>query len=168
MAGQAIPHTSHLWLVALFVVPLGVLILVSFASTNILGLPVYGFYPGNYSEVFQGAVWVILARSLIYAALATIVSVSVGYSTAYNIARYGGKYRNSLILLVILPWLIDYLIRIYSWLQLLGQSGWSAAGSTRQGWWPARDQPDRQPLRRHRRADLRLPAADDPPDLRCR
>jgi spermidine/putrescine transport system permease protein len=114
---------GSLWMVALFVIPLVVLVLVSFATTNVVGLPVYGFHPGSYSELIQSSVISVLIRSLEYAALATIAAVAIGYPTAYTIARYGGRFRNALILLAILPWFVDYLVRIYAWLQLLGQSG---------------------------------------------
>ena len=35
----------------------------------------------------------------------------------------GGRYRHLIILLALVPWLVDYLVRIYSWIQILGQGG---------------------------------------------
>lgn len=112
-----------LWLLALFVAPWAVVVAVSLATTNILGLPVYGTHFGNYSQILQPDVLGIFWRSLEYAALATAVCAVFGYATAYTVARYGGRYRHLIILLVLVPWLVDYLVRIYSWIQLVGQGG---------------------------------------------
>lgn len=112
-----------LWLLLLFVAPWAVVVAVSLASTNILGLPVYGTHFGNYSQIVQPDVLGVFWRSLEYAALATAACLLFGYATAYTVARYGGRYRHLLILLVLVPWLVDYLVRIYSWIQILGQGG---------------------------------------------
>jgi spermidine/putrescine transport system permease protein len=112
-----------LWLLLLFVAPWAVVVAVSLATTNILGLPVYGTHFGNYSQIVQPDVLSVVWRSLEYAAIATVVCLLFGYVTAYTVARYGGRYRHLIILLVLVPWLVDYLVRIYSWIQILGQGG---------------------------------------------
>jgi spermidine/putrescine transport system permease protein len=112
-----------LWLLLLFVAPWAVVVAVSLATTNILGLPVYGTHFGNYSQIVQPDVLSVVWRSLEYAAIATLVCLLFGYVTAYTVARYGGRYRHLIILLVLVPWLVDYLVRIYSWIQILGQGG---------------------------------------------
>lgn len=116
-----VPGTA--WLVCLFVAPWAVVVAVSLASTNILGLPVYGYHTQAYHEILQPAIFGIFLRSLTYAAMATAVCLVFGYTTAYTVARYGGRHRHFIILLTILPWFVDYLIRIYSWIQIVGQGG---------------------------------------------
>ena len=112
-----------LWLLLLFVAPWIVVVAVSLATTNILGLPIYGLNWGNYSQLFQADVLGVFWRSLLYAAVATAICLVLGYTTAYTVARYGGRRRHLLILLVLIPWLVDYLVRIYSWIQIVGQGG---------------------------------------------
>jgi spermidine/putrescine transport system permease protein len=112
-----------LWLIVLFIAPWAVVVAVSLATTNILGLPVYGTHFGNYSQIVQPQVLGVFGRSLSYAAIATAVCLLLGYTTAYTVARYGGRYRHLIILLALVPWLVDYLVRIYSWIQILGQGG---------------------------------------------
>lgn len=111
------------WLLVLFVVPWGVVVAMSLATTDILGLPVWGFHPGNYSQVFQPHFIPVFVRSLLYAASATAVCLLLGYTTAYTIARYGGRFRHGLVLLVLVPWFADYLVRIYSWIGIVGEGG---------------------------------------------
>jgi spermidine/putrescine transport system permease protein len=62
-------------------------------------------------------------RSFEYAGLATILALLIGYPLAYVIAFRGGKYRNALLLAVIVPFFITYLIRTLSWETILSDSG---------------------------------------------
>ena len=111
------------WLILLFLVPLGIVVAVSFATSNIVGRPVLGWNPGNYSQVFQWIYLRLLLRSFTYAGLTMVLCLLIGYPVAYTVARYGGRRRNVLIALVVLPWLIDYLVRIYAWVVILGNDG---------------------------------------------
>jgi spermidine/putrescine transport system permease protein len=116
-----IPGT--IWLLLLFVVPLGLAVVVSFATTDIVGMPVYSFHPENYHLVFNPLFARVFLRSLFYAGSATVICLVLGYSTAYTAARFGGRYRNLIILLILLPFFVDYLVRIYSWIVILGTGG---------------------------------------------
>ncbi len=62
-------------------------------------------------------------RSFEYAGLATIFGLLIGYPLAYVIAFRGGKYRNALLLAVIVPFFVTYLIRTLSWETILSDSG---------------------------------------------
>src|SRR4051795_10440802 len=70
----------------------------------------------NYSEQF--------VRSFEYAGLATLLSLLIGYPLAYTIAFRGGRWRNALLLAVILPFFVTYLIRTLSWQTILDDGGW--------------------------------------------
>ncbi len=112
-----------LWLVALFVAPFGVVIAVSLGTTDILGRPIFGWYPENYQQVFDPLFVPVLLRSVAFAIATTVLCLLIGYPVAYMIARYGGRFRNLLIVLIILPWFVDYLVRIYAWFVILGDQG---------------------------------------------
>ena len=62
-------------------------------------------------------------RSFVYAGLATIIALLIGYPLAYAIAFRGGKWKNALLLLVILPFFVTYLIRTLSWETILDDDG---------------------------------------------
>jgi spermidine/putrescine transport system permease protein len=62
-------------------------------------------------------------RSFEYAGLATLIAFLIGYPLAYVIAFRGGKWRNALLLLVIVPFFVTYLIRTLSWETILSDSG---------------------------------------------
>lgn len=65
----------------------------------------------------------ILLRSLAYAGLTTLVCLAVGYPLAWLIARSPRRRRDLLVLLVILPFWSNFLIRVYAWMILLGPQG---------------------------------------------
>src|SRR5687767_10458261 len=60
-----------------------------------------------------------LIRSFVYAGTATVLALVIGYPLAYAIATRGGKWRNALLLLVILPSLTTYLVRTLAWQTIL-------------------------------------------------
>ena len=81
-------------------------------------------------------------RSFEYAGLATLLALLIGYPLAYVIAFRGGRYRNALLLLVIVPFFVTYLIRTLSWETILSDSGlcsrccaaWGSCRSTAGCW----------------------------------
>lgn len=111
------------WLLLLFLVPFGIVIAVSLGTTNVVGFPVYGWHPGNYSMVFQPLFLPVLVRSLVFAAVTTALCLLIGYPVAYTVARFGGRFKSLLIALLLLPWFVDYLVRIYAWVVILGNQG---------------------------------------------
>jgi spermidine/putrescine transport system permease protein len=62
-------------------------------------------------------------RSFEYAGLATLLALLIGYPLAYVIAFRGGRWRNALLLAVIVPFFITYLIRTLSWETILSDDG---------------------------------------------
>ena len=64
-----------------------------------------------------------LIRSFLYAGAATLIAFAIGYPLAYAIAFRGGKWKNALLFLVIVPFFVTYLIRTLSWETILGDDG---------------------------------------------
>jgi spermidine/putrescine transport system permease protein len=63
-----------------------------------------------------------LVRSFLYAGAATLIAFVIGFPLAYAIAFRGGRWKNALLLLVIVPFFITYLVRTLSWQTILGDS----------------------------------------------
>ncbi len=112
-----------LWLLVLFIAPFGMVIAISFATTDFLGRPVFGWYPENYAQVLDPLYIPTMLRSIGFAVATTLLCLLIGYPVAYMIARYAGRFKNLLVVLIILPWFADYLVRIYAWFVLLGDEG---------------------------------------------
>ena len=62
-------------------------------------------------------------RSFGYAAVATVLTIVIGFPLAYVIAFRGGKYRNALLGLVVVPFFTSYLIRTLAWSNILADEG---------------------------------------------
>lgn len=111
------------WLVALFVAPFALVIAISVGTTDFLNRPEFGWHPENYLQVLDPLFLPVLVRSAVYAVATTVLCLLLGYPVAYMIAKYGGRFKNLLIVLIILPWFADYLVRIYAWFVILGDEG---------------------------------------------
>ncbi|HEY0525729.1 MAG TPA: ABC transporter permease subunit [Stellaceae bacterium] len=124
------------WLAVLFLLPFLIVAAISIAETTV-GIP--PFTPpvsidaqgvhfdatlGNYALVAGDSLyWRAYVHSLSYAALATLCCLLVGYPMAYAIASAPQRWRNPLLLLVILPFWTSFLIRVYAWMGLLSPNG---------------------------------------------
>ena len=62
-------------------------------------------------------------RSFVYAALATLLALVIAYPLAYVIAFRGGRYKNLLLGLVVVPFFTNFLIRTLAWKTILGDQG---------------------------------------------
>jgi spermidine/putrescine transport system permease protein len=77
----------------------------------------------NYKDALNPDRLPIFIRSIEYAAVATFACVLLGFPLAYWIARFGGRLRNVYLVLVVIPFLTSYLIRIYAWQVILQNNG---------------------------------------------
>ena len=112
-----------LWLVALFVTPLIFLLALSFGYTDDLGEAIYGFELDNYRRVFDPDLLPVLFRSVGFALATVVLCLLIGYPVAYYIAIFGGRWKNVLLALVVLPFFVNYLVRTYAWIAMLGDEG---------------------------------------------
>ena len=111
------------WLLLLFVTPLIFLLALSFGYTDDLGEAIYGTRLDNYERLIDPAYVPVLLRSVGFALAAVLLCLLIGYPVAYYIAIFGGRWKNVLIALVVLPFFINYLIRTYAWIAMLGDDG---------------------------------------------
>lgn len=115
------------WLLLFFAVPLGIILLISLAHRTPDGMIHWGISAENYLRLLDPLYWAgPFGNSLVLAALTTILCVLLGYPVAYAIARRSGPVKNLLLFLVILPFLTNFLVRIYAWFILLRPEGWIA------------------------------------------
>ncbi|AQA01897.1 ABC transporter permease [Mycobacterium sp. MS1601] len=124
------------WLSCFYLAPLALIVAASVATPDMIGRPIYGWYTDNFAMVFQPAYLPVVLRTFGYATIATLLCLAIGYPCAYAISRYGGRAKPLLLLAILVPWLADYLIRIYGWVQLLGREGPVNALLTRLGLGP--------------------------------
>lgn len=113
-----------LWLSLFFLAPLWSMLQMSLSSkqSRFDFFPTFSWEWGNYSTAFSDY-GDQFGRSFLYAAIATILTLLIGYPLAYVIAFRGGKYKVVLLGLVAVPFFTSYLIRTLAWQNILADSG---------------------------------------------
>jgi len=110
------------WLLLFFALPLVYMFLESLKTGTIdTGFRLTWEF-SNYSNALKDYNEQFI-RSFEYAGMATLIAFLIGYPLAYVIAFRGGKWRNAMLLLVIVPFFVTYLIRTLSWETILSDSG---------------------------------------------
>jgi spermidine/putrescine transport system permease protein len=112
-----------LWLLVFFAIPLYYMAEISLKTGSIDTGYQLTWHFDTYLDAISDYREQIL-RSFWYAGLSTATALVVAFPLAYVIAFRGGKYKNALLLLVILPFFITYLVRTLSWQTILEDDGW--------------------------------------------
>ncbi|MDO8606447.1 MAG: ABC transporter permease subunit [Phaeospirillum sp.] len=128
---------AYAWLVAFFLIPFLIILKISL-SEPAAGIPPYlplwshdevenlRFHLafGNYLSLFGDELYAFAYfNSIRIAGIATLGCLLIGYPAAYAIARSPAAWRQSLLLLVALPFWTSFLIRVYAWIGILKPEG---------------------------------------------
>jgi len=115
---------AFLWWGVFLATPLGLILVSSFFRRGPFGGVVYEFTLDNYTRAIDPLYLRVLWYSVRMALLTTAICLLVGYPAAYFIAtRTSARMRNALLVLVILPFWTNFLIRTYAWIVLLNREG---------------------------------------------
>ena len=131
----------YLWLLALFLIPFGIVFKISLSDLAIARPPyvptldIYGgwaaireFFANLDFENFvflttDDLYWKAYLSSLRIAFTSTLLTLLVGYPIAYAMSRATPEWRPTLMMLVILPFWTSFLIRVYAWMGILSTEG---------------------------------------------
>jgi spermidine/putrescine transport system permease protein len=123
-----------LWLVAFFAVPFYAIAAVAFGYTDpTFGAPVPEWDPrywdfGAFTDVARrsvsGDLRPVFVRTGEFVVFALSLCVLIGYPIAYYIARHAGRRRGLMLALILAPWWINFITRMFAWLSLLQDDGY--------------------------------------------
>ncbi len=121
---HAVP--AYAYLIAFFVLPLIIVFVFSFASRSRTGRPILDNWNlDGWTKLTEPLVSTIVGRSLFVAALNTVLCLIIGYAFAYWIAtRPKQSTRTLLLILVLIPFWSNFLVRTYAWRILLDSDGY--------------------------------------------
>jgi len=124
VAPYALLSPGMLWLTLFFLVPLLTLARMSLSTkTSRFDFdPDFTWDFGVYADAISTYSSQLL-RSFVYAGTATLLCILIGYPVAYVIAVRGGRFRNLLLGLVVVPFFTSFLIRTIAWSSLLQDEG---------------------------------------------
>ena len=130
-AGLALP--GSVWLIALFAVPFYAVACIAFGAIDpIFRDAVPQWNPLNWNfvqaqEILQslisGPLQGVIVRTIIYVVSAMTISFLIGFPIAYFLARHAGKRKLLMLVLIIVPFWVNYLMRMLAWVNLLSPSG---------------------------------------------
>ena len=113
---------AALWLGLFFVLPLLTILGVSLMTGNSIdgwtltwNFSIFGDAISTYSTQF--------GRSFLYGGISTVVALVVMYPVAYWIAFHGGRFKSTLLFLLLLPFFVSFVIRIIAWQFILADDG---------------------------------------------
>ena len=111
-----------LWLVAFFLVPILIMLAYSMMPRGIYGGVERGFTLEHYRRFFDPLYLDILRRTFVWSVACTAICLLLGYPVAYIIAR-GGRWKNLLLFLVVLPFWTSFLVRTFAMIFLMRDTG---------------------------------------------
>lgn len=111
------------YLLVFLVVPLALVLSYTVFHRGRYGGIVYELTGENFARVADGLYLSVVWTSVKLAGLATLLALVIGYPTAYFIAQLPRRWRNVALILVVLPFWTNFLIRTYAWIILLNSEG---------------------------------------------
>jgi spermidine/putrescine transport system permease protein len=114
---------SAFWLIAFFLIPLLIVFGISFARRGTYGGVVWELNVENYLRFFDPLYLRIFGRSFYIALATTLLCLLLGYPLAFFIARRPPQTRNTLLVLLMVPFWTNFLVRTYAWILILRNEG---------------------------------------------
>jgi putrescine transport system permease protein len=122
---RLIVAVPYLWLTVFFALPFAIILKISLADP-VMAQPPFSDTASldNFLFLLNDKLYAITyLRSILMAAAATLLCLLLGFPMAYGIARSDPKIRSFLLLLIVLPFWISFLLRVYAWMGLMNNYG---------------------------------------------
>ncbi len=111
------------WLIFFFTIPLVIILIYSFLDRGKFGGVVWEFQFENYVRFADQLYIRIFIRSFFIALITTVICLLIGYPMAYWMANQPPKKRNTYLLLIMVPFWTNFVVRTYAWRMLLARQG---------------------------------------------
>lgn len=122
-ASHALLAPSAIWLSLFLVLPVASLLVLSVTKRGPYGTFVWAFTWANFARALEAKYLPVLLRTLTYAGLTTTLCLALGFPVAYFLSFYAGKRRETLLVMLMIPFWTSCLVAIYSWIIILGREG---------------------------------------------
>jgi len=109
------------WFTVFFLAPIIIIIAYSFLKKGVYGGVLPEFSLAAYKSLANPNFVVITIRTLITSGIATLITILIALPCGYYMAR--SKYQTLLLLLIIIPFWTNFLIRVFAWMNILGNNG---------------------------------------------
>jgi spermidine/putrescine transport system permease protein len=109
------------WFTAFFALPLLIIILYSFLKKGLYGGVLWSPSLRAYSELANPNILIITIRTIWTSIVATIITIIIALPCGYYMAR--SRHQTLLLLIIIIPFWTNFLIRVFAWMNILGNNG---------------------------------------------
>jgi spermidine/putrescine transport system permease protein len=123
LQGLILISPTMFWLIVFLLIPLVLIVIISFGARGSYGNVEYTFRLDNYARLLDKEYASILWDSTWIALLTSVACLLVGYPLAYFIARSHPMRRSFFMFLILVPFWTNFLIRIYAWMIILRGEG---------------------------------------------
>jgi len=133
---RALALPGLVWLILFFVVAFYAIVSVGLGNVTTLYEPVPHWNPLDWNVGYLwkaieavvpgGQTFDTFLRTCIYVVVAVALSLAIGYPVAWYAARRAGRWRGPILVLLVLPFWISYLMRMFAWTNLLDSGGYAA------------------------------------------
>jgi spermidine/putrescine transport system permease protein len=119
--GPLYSGTMAVWISVFFLVPLAIILVYSFLKKDTFGGVTAHFSLQAYKSLLNPSVLIITLRTIFVASIATVITIIIALPCGYYMAR--SRNQTLLLLLIIIPFWTNFMIRVFAWMNILGASG---------------------------------------------
>jgi spermidine/putrescine transport system permease protein len=122
------------WLSIFFLLAFYAVVCVAMGNQNTFSEPVAFWNPLDWNVGYlvdvleniwnRGQFLTVFVRTFVFVTVALALSLLIGYPIAYYTARHAGRWKWLILVLLVLPFWINYLMRMLAWINLLSPDGW--------------------------------------------
>lgn len=112
-----------LYVTLFMAIPLGFILSYAFLEKGPYGGVRLSFSLESFTRAVEPVYVSVLGNTLLIASITTVLALIIGYPAAYAIAKLPPKWRTVAVVLVVLPFWSNFLIRTYAWILLLNSEG---------------------------------------------
>ncbi|MGC9383987.1 MAG: ABC transporter permease [Kosmotogaceae bacterium] len=110
------------WLTLLFLIPTLIIVVYSFLTPGIYGGAALPLSFKSYSTMLSNpGFWLLLWKTTYISVIATLITLILALPISYYIAT--SKNKNFLLMLIIIPFWTNFLVRVFGWMVVLGRNG---------------------------------------------
>ncbi|MDR3146080.1 MAG: ABC transporter permease [Treponema sp.] len=109
------------WFTVFFIAPLVIIIVYSFLKKGLYGGVVMEFSLAAYRSLGNPSLIIIIVRTIIASVLSTLITIFIALPCGYFMAK--SRHQTFLLLLIIVPFWTNFLIRVFAWMNILGNNG---------------------------------------------
>ena len=119
--GLAYSSSMGIWFTFFFLAPIIIIFVYSFLKRGLHGGVEWEFSLEAYRSLTNPAILAITWRTIVTSVIATTITILISLPCGYYMAR--SKHQTLLLLLIIVPFWTNFLIRVFAWITILGNNG---------------------------------------------